>query len=214
MKKLSIFIAIMLFGFSTVNAQEINFGAKAGVNFASITGDDTDDLDGRTSFHIGIVAEIVISDKFSVQPELLYSSQGATSEDSYTEEDINIKEEGTVKLDYINLPIMAKFYVGEGFSLEAGPQIGFLMNSEIEMKLTASGAGVSESISVTEDLKDHIKGIDFGLNLGVGYKMENGLNFGARYNLGLSDANDDPEFFESDSSFKNSVIQVSVGYFF
>ena len=214
MKKLSIFIAIMLFGFSTVNAQEINFGAKAGVNFASITGDDTDDLDGRTSFHVGIVAEIVISDKFSVQPELLYSSQGATSEDSYTEEDINIKEEGTVKLDYINLPIMAKFYVGEGFSLEAGPQIGFLMNSEIEMKLTASGAGVSESISVTEDLKDHIKGIDFGLNLGVGYKMENGLNFGARYNLGLSDANDDPEFFESDSSFKNSVIQVSVGYFF
>ena len=214
MKKLSIFIAIMLFGFSTVNAQEINFGAKAGVNFASITGDDTDDLDGRTSFHIGIVAEIVISDKFSVQPELLYSSQGATSEDSYTEEDINIKEEGTVKLDYINLPIMAKFYVGEGFSLEAGHQIGFLMNSEIEMKLTASGAGVSESISVTEDLKDHIKGIDFGLNLGVGYKMENGLNFGARYNLGLSDANDDPEFFESDSSFKNSVIQVSVGYFF
>ena len=214
MKKLSIFIAIMLFGFSTVNAQDINFGAKAGVNFASITGDDTDDLDGRTSFHVGIVAEIVISDKFSVQPELLYSSQGATSEDSYTEEDINIKEEGTVKLDYINLPIMAKFYVGEGFSLEAGPQIGFLMNSEIEMKLTASGAGVSESISVTEDLKDHIKGIDFGLNLGVGYKMENGLNFGARYNLGLSDANDDPEFFESDSSFKNSVIQVSVGYFF
>ena len=214
MKKLSIFIAIMLFGFSTVNAQEINFGAKAGVNFASITGDDTDDLDGRTSFHVGIVAEIVISDKFSVQPELLYSSQGATSEDSYTEEDINIKEEGTVKLDYINLPIMAKFYVGEGFSLEAGPQIGFLMNSEIEMKLTASGAGVSESISVTEDLKDHIKGIDFGLNLGVGYKMENGLNFGARYNLGLSDANDDPEFFESDSYFKNSVIQVSVGYFF
>ena len=214
MKKLIIIIVIALFGFVPMKAQDINFGAKAGVNFASITGDDTDDLDGRTSFHVGIVAEIVISDKFSVQPELLYSSQGATSEDSYTEEGINIKEEGTVKLDYINLPVMAKFYVGEGFSLEAGPQIGFLLNSEIEMKLTASGAGVSESISVTEDLKDHIKGIDFGLNLGVGYKMENGLNFGARYNLGLSDANDDPEFFESDSSFKNSVIQVSVGYFF
>jgi hypothetical protein len=214
MKKLIIITVIVLFGFSTVYAQDINFGAKAGVNFASITGDDTDDLDGRTSFHVGIVAEIVISDKFSVQPELVYSNQGATSEDSYTEEGINIMEEGTVKLDYINLPVMAKFYVGEGFSLEAGPQIGFLMNSEIEMKLTANGAGISESISVTEDLKDYVKGIDFGVNFGVGYKMENGLNFGARYNLGLSDGNDDPEFFESNTSFKNSVIQVSVGYFF
>lgn len=214
MKKLFIITAIVLFGFTNVNAQDINFGAKAGVNFASISGDDTDDLDGRTSFHVGIVAEIVISDKFSVQPELLYSSQGATSEDSYTEVGINIKEEGTVKLDYINLPIMAKFYVGEGFSLEAGPQIGFLMNSEFEMKFTASGAGVSESLSETEDLKDHLKGIDFGLNFGVGYKMENGLNFGARYNLGLSDANDDPEFFDTDSSFKNSVIQAYVGFFF
>jgi len=214
MKKFLIFTTIVLFGITNMKAQDVNFGVKGGINFASVTGDDTDDLDGRTSFHVGVVAEISISDKFSVQPELLYSSQGATSEDSYTEDGINIMEEGTVKLDYINLPIMAKFYVGEGISLEAGPQIGFLMNSEIEMKLTASGAGVSESISLTEDLKDHIKGIDFGLNLGVGYKMENGLNFGARYNLGLSDANDDPEFFESDSSFKNSVIQVSVGYFF
>jgi hypothetical protein len=43
--------------------------------------------------------------------------------------------------------------------------------------------------------------------------LENGLNFGARYNLGFADLNDDPATFGTDS-YKNSVIQVSVGYFF
>jgi len=76
MKKLIIFTAIVLFGFTNVNAQDINFGAKAGVNFASLTGDETDDLDMRTSLHVGIVSEIVISETFSFQPELLYSAQG------------------------------------------------------------------------------------------------------------------------------------------
>ena len=214
MKKILIISAIALFGLTAVNAQEVEFGIKGGINLATITGDDTDDLDGRTSFHVGVVAEIAISDKFSVQPELLYSSQGATSEDSYTEEGFNVKEEVTVKLDYINLPIIAKYYVADGFSIEAGPQIGFLMNSELEIDLTASGEGISEDFSETEDLKDYVKGIDVGLNFGLGYKMESGLNFSARYNLGLSDGNDDPEFFESDSALKNNVIQISVGYFF
>ena len=110
---------------------------------------------------------------------------------------------------------MAKFYVAEGFSLEAGPQIGFLLSS----KLDYEGVGPGYSESSTEDLKDFTKGIDFGLNFGLGYKMESGLNFGARYNLGLSNFWDlpsdiDPEFGISDFKNKNSVIQLSVGYFF
>jgi hypothetical protein len=192
MKKLFLITAVAVFGFTSVKAQDATFGAKAGLNLASIAGDDTDDLDGRTAFHVGVIAEIAVSDQFSVQPELVYSAQGATATEEGIDVDINI--------DYINLPIMAKFYVGEGFSLEAGPQVGFLMS--------AKGKGGGEEI----DFKDETKGIDFGANLGVGYKLESGLNFGARYNLGLSNIND----FEDSDDFKNqnSVIQVSVGYFF
>ena len=196
MKKLLIFTAIALFGFTNVNAQDVNFGAKAGVNFASITGDDIGELDSKTSFHVGFVAEIVISEKFSFQPELLYSAQGATLSGFDVDVDLN--------LDYLNLPLMAKFYVGEGFSLEAGPQVGYLLSAKVK----ASGVGESEE----EDIKDVVKGIDFGVNFGIGYKLDIGLNFGARYNLGLSNDNDDPE--SPDDSYKNSVIQVSVGYFF
>jgi len=192
-----IFTVIALFGFVPVNAQDINFGAKAGVNFASITGDDISEyLDGKTSFHVGVVAEIVISEKFSFQPELLYSAQGATLSEFDIDVDLN--------LDYLNLPLMAKFYVAEGFSLEAGPQVGFLLSA----KMKASGGGESAE----EDIKDVVKGIDFGVNFGIGYKLDSGLNFGARYNLGLSNDNDDPE--SPDDSYKNSVIQAYVGFFF
>ena len=64
---------------------------------------------------------------------------------------------------------MAKYYVAEGFSLEAGPQIGFLMSA----KMKAESGGDSEEI----DVKDDLKSIDFGINFGAGYKLENGLNF-------------------------------------
>ncbi|NNK17678.1 MAG: PorT family protein [Maribacter sp.] len=193
MKKLLFFTAIVLFGFTYVSAQEIDFGAKAGVNFATITGDDLDSFSSRTAFHLGFVAEIGITETFSFQPELLYSAQGADySEDGF---------EGSVKVDYLNLPLMAKFYVAEGFSLEAGPQVGFLLSAK-----DAYDGG-------EDDWSDITKGIDFGLNFGIGYKLQSGLNFGARYNLGLSDLNDDPDS-QADSAFKNSVIQAYVGFFF
>ena len=192
MKKLLLFVSIAVFGFWNINAQDVKFGAKAGVNFANISGDETGGLDSRTAFHVGVVAEIGISEKFSFQPELMYSQQG------FKMSVFGI--DATGELDYLNLPLMAKYYVADGFSLEAGPQVGFLMSA----KAKAEGE--------SEDLKDVTKGIDFGLDFGLGYKMDNGLNFGARYNLGLSNINDG----EGSDEFKNqnAVIQLSIGYFF
>ena len=206
MKKLIFFVVIAVFGFTNLTAQEVNFGAKAGVNFSDITGDDVDSFNGLTSFHVGVVSEIEISDKFSFQPELLYSAQGSDYEDEYED----YTDKGTVKVDYLNLPLMGKFYITEGLSLEAGPQVGFLLCATMEYELIGTGF---EEGKHEMNIKDDLKGIDFGANLGLGYKMENGLNFSARYNLGLSDNNDNKELLD-DSSYKNSVIQVSVGYFF
>lgn len=195
MKKLFLFIAVALFIFNS-NAQDkptsddgIKFGIKGGVNFATLTG-DTEDVKSRTAFHFGAVVEIPVSDMFSVQPELLYSGQGAKDDSSDDE----------LKLDYLNIPVMAKFYVAEGFSLEVGPQVGFLLSAKEEFD------------GESEDIKDFVKEIDFGVNFGVGYAMETGLNFGARYNLGLSDINDYGESFND--SIKNGVFQISIGYMF
>jgi len=184
MKKLfTITMALVAF---TISAQNITFGAKAGLNFASMAGDDADGLDGRTSFHLGVTAEIEMSDTFSIQPELLYSGQGYTADGDVTG-----------KVDYINLPIMAKFYVADGISLEAGPQIGFLASAKADVD------------GESTDIKDSLKSTDFALNLGAGYKLDSGLNFGLRYSMGLTDVPDG----DSDG-FKHSVLQLSVGYNF
>ena len=184
MKKLfTITMALVAF---TISAQNVTFGAKAGLNFASMTGDDADCLDGRTSFHLGVTAEIEMSDTFSIQPELLYSGQGYTADGDVT-----------VKVDYINLPVMAKFYVADGISLEAGPQIGFLASAKADVD------------GESTDIKDLLKSTDFALNLGAGYKLDSGLNFGLRYSMGLTDVPDG----DSDG-FKHSVLQLSVGYNF
>lgn len=195
MKKILMIVAVMALVATTASAQT-TFGVKAGVNFASVTGDDGEGLDGRTSMVFGGFAKFQLTEKFAFRPELLYSMQGASG--SEEEEGVNV--DLTVKLDYLNIPLMAKYYVSEGFSLQAGPQIGF--NLSAKEKYEAMG------IDVENDIED-IKGVDFGLNFGAGYELENGLGFDARYNLGLSNIGD----WEG-ADGKNGVFQITVGYAF
>lgn len=196
-KQLLILVAVIGLGFSA-NAQdekksgsgmsgEVKFGPKAGMNIASLTEDGAKSLIG---FHVGGFAEIMISDKFAVQPEVLYSMQGAKYKVEGVDVDFN--------LDYISIPVMAKYFAAEGFSIEAGPQISFVTRAEM------SGAGE------TVDVKDFANSTDFGLNFGLGYSLPMGVMFSGRYNLGLSDTvKDNPG-----DAVKNSVFQLSVGYKF
>lgn len=182
MKKLLFAIAFLYAG--TLSAQQFEFGAKAGVNFASLNGDDIEGLDGRTGFHLGLVAELPVSEKFSVQPEVLYSALGATASEG----------DGTIKFDYISLPVMAKYYVVDGLSLEAGPQIAINVVAEAEMD------GESEEIEDVETL-------EFAAGFGAGYQLPMGLFFQARYVLGINEAWEFP-------GLKNNVFQLSAGYKF
>ncbi len=140
------------------------------------------DLDSRTSFHLGLIGEIMVAENFSVQPEVFYSAQGAKSDDV------------TLQLDYVSVPIMAKYFVAEGLSLEAGPQVAFNVKAQWEMD------------GETEDIDD-VESVNFGAGLGLGYQLPQGIFFQARYNLGFSE-------IVQDSDMKNNVMQLSVGYFF
>ncbi len=125
MKKILLLAALGIFSFNTVQSQEIGFGIKGGLNLSnlSIKQDDVSKPDSRTSFHIGGLVEIPISGKFSIQPELLFSMQGAQEEESETYMGQTYSSKTTLKLNYINLPIMAKYYVVDGLALEVGPSI-------------------------------------------------------------------------------------------
>ncbi len=191
-------VAAVLAVFSTVKAQDFKFGAKAGVNFANLRSED-ETADARTSIHFGVVAEYKLSDQFAVQPELLFSGQGAKDEDTITESGMQINVKETLKLSYLNLPVMFKYYAAKGFSLQAGPQLGVLLSS----KAKAEAAGMSHE----EDM-DGVKTIDFGFNFGLGYKFNEKFFVDARYNLGLSN------IAKEEGDAKNGVFQISVGYMF
>lgn len=191
MKKITLsIIAVLAFGFT--NAQEVKFGVKGGINFADFGGDDIGDNSSKIGFLVGGFAEIKLSEKFAIQPELLFSTQGTKFKTDGDDLKFN--------LSYINLPVMAKFYVVDKFSLEAGPQIGFLVGAKAK-------AGDED-----EDIKDSFKSIDFGVNFGAGYDFTENLSAGVRYNLGLANILDTED--GDDSEIKNSVFSIAVGYKF
>ena len=128
----------------------------------------------------------------------MYSTQGAKGSESTALGTVEAK----AKYDFINIPIMAKYYVVDGLAIEAGPYVGFLMKAENEL----SGG----SLTGSQDIKDNMNSVDFGLGLGASYSLSNGFFGGARYNLGLTDL---PKENDGDA-IKNGVIQVSVGYKF
>ena len=196
MKKI-ILTVVLVFTFGFVNAQEkedMSFGAKGGLNISSITNADQDGVNSNSlvGFHIGFFGEFMISDEFAIQPELLYSTQGVKLEFE--------GDKGDLKLDYINIPVMAKYYVADAFSLELGPQIGFLVSA----KAKSGGDSV--------DVKDDTKSIDVSLGFGANYNFAEKFMLGARYNLGLTRVQED--LFPGESESKNSVFQISVGYKF
>ena len=195
----------------------MRLGAKAGVNFSSISGDTSGDFSGLTSFHIGGLVEIPINEKFSIQPEILYSMQGAAGEYYVIPfGGFGTKYETNLKLDYINIPIMAKYYVIEGLSLEAGPQFGILVSAKEEGKLIEQGSGESETFD--RDVKENYNSLDVAFGLGAAYRLNNGIFFSARYLIGISQIlnndNVDTRFYLSDFNQRNNVFQLSVGYSF
>lgn len=182
MRKVVLVVLVVLSSLSYVNAQDVTYGVKVGANFSTLNG-DAFDTDMITRMHAAVTADIALSDSFSIQPEVMYSAEGAKQAGGGN---------GELKMNYLRIPLMVKFYVSEGFSIDAGPQVGFLVSAEDE-------AG--------NDLKDAYESTDFGFNIGSTYLMDSGVNFSVRYNIGITDVVDG-------SDAKNGVFQLSLGYVF
>ena len=189
MKKV-ILVLVLAVSAIAVNAQA-RFGLKAGVNIATLGGDDLEDVEGKksnTGFYFGGLVNVPLSTNFAFQPELIYSAKQGI--------EFNDGAEVNINLGYINIPLMLQ-YMSSGFVAELGPQVGFNLTSKAKFD------------GEEEDFDDQIKGIDFGVNVGLGYITNSGFGFNARYNLGLSNIGE-----ESDSDVKNRVFQVGFVYMF
>ena len=149
-------------------AKHVTLGVKGGLNVYNIHHDNGVKYDSKTGFHLGLLGHIHLDKKFAMQPELVYSAQGAKY--------MAGSNEVTLKLGYLNIPVMFQYMFDNGFRLQAGPQVGFLMSAK------------SETSNSSLDIKNDLKKIDFALGMGAGYiNPKSGFGVEARYNLGLSD---------------------------
>ena len=124
-----------------------------------------------------------------VSAGLIYSMQGAKE----TVEGVDC----TMKLDYLNVPILANVYVAPGLAVKLGIQPGF--------KLSAKAKAETSGASAEVDLDD-IKGFDLAIPVGLSYQYQN-IVLDARYNWGVTKIMDDVDS-------KNSVFQITLGYKF
>jgi opacity protein-like surface antigen len=182
-------LSILLFTSILVRAQytDTHFGIKAGLNVSSLDEKNGVDFNSKAGLYLGGLAHVHLSPHFAVQPELVYSQQGG--KDGSTGD--------LWRINYLNIPVLLQYMAGNGFRLETGPQVGFVVSSKIK------------SGDIEQDISSSVSKVDFSWALGASYQFPEGLGVDARYNIGISNVNsaDDPVI-------KNRVFQLGLFYQF
>ncbi len=151
--------------------ESVNPGVKGGINFYNIQTDNSTSYSQRTGYNFGIFGHIHLDSQWALQSELVYSAQGAKS----------------LNLDYLNVPVLIQYMFDNGFRLQAGPQLGFLVSS---------------------DSNDDFSPIDVALSVGASYVVPvTGFGIDLRYNHGLNDIN-------KSTSVKSTNKGIQLGLFY
>ncbi len=179
---------LLIAGSLQQTAAQIKFGPMAGVNFSDMTGDTNSDglLFG---YHLGFLVNFGVTDYFMVEPQLLYSTKGA----SLDKVDLN--------LSYIEIPIWLRYQLSSGLNFNVGPYAGILVSAKVD----------------DEDAKDNYKGLDYGLAAGLGYQFSSGLGLMASYSAGMADIGDErlslnPFGPKEKFNTKVNIIKFSLSY--
>lgn len=178
----------------TPSAARAQAGVIVGANFAKLeVSGDAPDAERRTGLVAGVFGTMRLGDRMSIQPEVLYSQKGET----FTEQSVDV----TIELDYLDIPVLARFTGGRrsGLVVFGGPSFGF--------KLRARSTFEIDGEKQEEDFGDDVESFDLGFVVGAGVESERFFLDG-RYQWGLSDLDaDDSELTE----VKNRVLSVVVG---
>jgi hypothetical protein len=189
--KIGLLIACVIFAQAAM--AQINFGIKGGANITKVEGKAFRD-EFRYGYHLGGFAEIGLGDKLSIQPEVLFNQYQTRADSSFS----NIYQNATdfsnyrdVKLNYLSIPILLSYKLGNILSLQAGPQFGVLM---------------SQDKKLLEEGKEAFKTGDFSLLGGAQINISK-LRLTGRYFVGLNNIND----ISDQNKWNNQGWQLSVG---
>lgn len=201
----SLFLGFLLISATSVVAQDsdngLRVGIKGGLNVTNLYVDDVDDENPRYGFHLGVYTQLFQSDVFAIQPEILYSTKGTRIEDHSDLYDATLD----FNLNYIDIPVLAVFKLGDAAEIHVGPYFGYLLNANVDVDGDVDG---SDDID-----RDNFKSWDYGLSAGVGFNV-GPVQLGARYNYGLQKIADSDLADGILGDSKNSNAQVYVSFNF
>lgn len=203
---------------SSYAQSDVKFGIKAGANFATIGGEANQQLNqllewtngyvtttGRTGMHVGGFVQIPVSESVVIEPGILYSTKGYTLKgdvDFKVLELLGIGARADLMSQYLDMPLLVKATLGNGFQVYAGPQLSYLMNADLRARASVLGVNL---LNKKIDVTDQFNKVDAALTAGIGYQFNNGISINAGYDYGLSriDAN-------KSVNARNQVVKVGM----
>lgn len=204
MKKIILLAVVAMMATVSVNAQRTFVKPMVGATFSNLTSVDD------TKYKVGVVGGLEVgyhvSDPFALSAGLLVSMQGCALKDNEIVKDVK------TTLTYLNVPILANYYVAPGFAIKAGIQPGFLVGQKTKGSERISGEGSWNDFDISET--DGLKKFDLSIPIGLSYEFSDFI-IDARYNLGLTkiiDDKDEYDVYGGSDKAKNSVFMLTVGY--
>ena len=217
MKKIMMIAAMMVATLGAVAQNEVGqltLQPKVGMNISKITGSN---LNSKVGLVAGFEAEYGVAKNFGISLAALYSMQGAKKDlkaNNGTSVDVKFN------LDYINIPVLAQYYIVPGLAVKAGIQFGFNVRNKVKVGTNIAGYNLKDDCSMDEFLDmaralgesipsdAKFQKFDLSIPVGLSYEYEDFV-LDARYNIGTSKLiKNDPD------SSKNGVFQLTIGYKF
>ena len=193
MKKILLLTFIVLTATGLQAQLRYEAGIRAGLNLTTqtTTGEATNvETNWKTGFHGGVYGVVFLMEKLAAQLELMYSQKGSKWSDPYFS--------GKDNLNYIDIPLLARFQVNDLLNVHAGPQFSFM-----------TGATQFPDDDVSYDASDYYKKTDIGLLVGAEVNLSLGINIAVRFVEGFM-VTTEPTYYIDE--WKNRVVQITVGY--
>jgi hypothetical protein len=187
---------------AVLGQNRVRAGIKGGFNASTLYYENAknNDRKERYGFHGGVYAQIPAGQFFAIQPELLYSAKGASA--NYNA--LGLQGRNTFRLNYLELPVLATFKLGNAVEIQAGPYVSYLLNTNV----TSTGDIANGTTTLNRDNFNRTDyGIAGGFNLYAGKAL-----IGLRYAQGLKNIADGGVAGTILGNAKNGVGMISVGF--
>ncbi|WP_262490776.1 porin family protein [Hymenobacter crusticola] len=214
---------------STLHAQHVNFGVKAGLNASTYAGSDVPNPRFRLGPAAGLFVRLPLGQHLALQPELLYEQRGARTTSTqlflgYDSPGILYRLRRTNRTHYVALPVLTRWHVRRFFAL-TGPQLSYLLGTwrrtETQVMLLGNTAGsfydpaYPTSSTSTERGTGYYHRWELGYVVGLGYQVSSRLSAELRYAAGLTNLLQSQRGltgYEFPQQPRNSTLEAQVSY--